>query len=139
MRRRALDSLELSDGTFIPRGSNVAVSAHQAWDAATFENPHEWDGRRFLRRRETPGGERAAELVTTAADSLGFGHGFHACPARFFVADEIKIIMVQLLLHYDWRLPAGAPQSTLTHTFFQIIPDLGAKIEYRRRTPEVLC
>jgi cytochrome P450 len=137
MRRLALDNVELSDGTNIPRGSHVAVSGHQAWDSKTYENPLEWDGRRFLRLRETPGGERAAELVSTGAEHLGFGHGFHACPGRFFAADEIKIMLSQMLLQYDWRLPEGAPQPVARHAFFHVIADPSTQIEYRRRTPEI--
>ncbi|KAI3397101.1 hypothetical protein diail_11244 [Diaporthe ilicicola] len=41
---------------------------------------YDFDGHRFLRMRQTPGKENQAHFVTTGPDSLGFGHGQHACP-----------------------------------------------------------
>ncbi|KAL2286223.1 hypothetical protein FJTKL_07028 [Diaporthe vaccinii] len=38
---------------------------------------------------------------------MGFGHGAHACPGRFFAANEVKIALAHLLMKYDWRLPEG--------------------------------
>jgi cytochrome P450 len=34
---------------------------------------------------------------------MGFGLGDHACPGRFFVANEMKIALAVLLLRYDWK------------------------------------
>lgn len=38
---------------------------------------------------------------------MGFGHGTHACPGRFFAANEVKIALIFTLLNYDWKLPEG--------------------------------
>lgn len=38
---------------------------------------------------------------------MGFGHGIHACPGRFFAANEVKIALIFTLLNYDFKLPEG--------------------------------
>jgi cytochrome P450 len=137
MRRIASEEVEFSDGTFVPRGSSIAVSAEGMWDAKVYDRPREWDGRRFLRLRETAGQEHAAQLVSTSADHLGFGHGQHACPGRFFAGNEAKVILIHLLLKYDWRLPEDAAEPQIRHYAFSLRADPFTKMEYRRRSPEI--
>ncbi|KAF4924062.1 Cytochrome P450 monooxygenase TRI1 [Colletotrichum viniferum] len=136
MQRVAVGDVTLSDGTFIPKGSSVSVSSHALFDANVYENPEKWDGYRFLRMREQPGKENVSQLVSTAPEHLGFGHGKHACPGRFFAANEIKIALVYILLQYEWRLPAGANTSIVD---FGINPVLNPmlELEIRRREEEV--
>jgi cytochrome P450 len=47
-------------------------------------------------------------FTSTAADSLYFGHGKHACPGRFFAATELRLLLAHLVTHYDLRLPDAA-------------------------------
>ncbi|KAB8226878.1 cytochrome P450 [Aspergillus alliaceus] len=49
-----------------------------------------------------------AQLVTASFRHLGFGYRQHACPGRFFAANETKVIFVELLLNLDLELPHGA-------------------------------
>ncbi|KAI8211232.1 Cytochrome P450 monooxygenase [Colletotrichum sp. SAR 10_76] len=100
-----------------------------------------FDGYRFLRLREAAEGEKdedskTAHLVSTSSRHLGFGHGIHACPGRFFAANEIKIALCHILLKYDWKLPDGfQPKAT---TFgMSIIPDPATKFLIRRRKEEL--
>lgn len=139
MRRIASDNVEFSDGTFICRGTSIAASAHSMWDPEVYGKPHEWDGRRFLRMREAAGAgqEHLAQLVSTSPDHLGFGHGQHACPGRFFASNEAKVILIHLLLSYDWRLPAAAPVPRVRSYAFALRADPTVKMEYRRRKPEI--
>ncbi|KAI8294098.1 Cytochrome P450 monooxygenase TRI1 [Colletotrichum sp. SAR 10_98] len=136
MQRVAVSDVTLSDGTFIPKGTSVSVSSHALFDANVYENPEKWDGYRFLRMREQPGKENVSQLVSTAPEHLGFGHGKHACPGRFFAANEIKIALVHILLQYEWRLPAGADTSIVD---LGINPFLNPmlELEIRRREEEV--
>lgn len=60
-----------------------------------------------MRHSGEPGKENTSQLVATTAEHLGFGHGIHACPGRFFAANEVKIALVFALLNYDWKLPEG--------------------------------
>jgi cytochrome P450 len=41
---------------------------------------------------------------------MGFGYGRHACPGRFFAANEIKLILARIVLQYDLRMPGGATE-----------------------------
>lgn len=80
MRRKALVDYTLSDGTFLPKGTNIACNAmsvhHQA---ANYPNPDEFDGSRFARIREDVEDESAKnQLVATSNEYLTFGHGRHA-------------------------------------------------------------
>ncbi|KAK2740064.1 cytochrome p450 monooxygenase [Colletotrichum kahawae] len=136
MQRVAVGDVTLSDGTFIPKGTSVCVSSHALFDANVYENPEKWDGYRFLRMREQPGKENVSQLVSTSPEHLGFGHGKHACPGRFFAANEIKIALVHILLQYEWRLPAGA---NTTITDYGINPCLNPmlELEIRRREEEI--
>ena len=132
MRRVALSKVTLADGTTIPKGSYVAVSAHKMWDEETHEKADQWDGYRFFRRRQIPGEEHSAQLVNTGPDHLGFGHGQHACPGRFFAANEVKIALVHILLKYDWRLPEGVVPKPRAFGF-SLVADPTASVDIRRR------
>lgn len=136
MRRIALETLTLSDGTIIPKGGAIAVSSHRMWDSAVHSEPEKWDPYRFLRMRSTPGRENLAQLVSTSADHPAFGHGAHACPGRFFAANETKIALVYLLLGYEWRLPEGT-EPKIRKFGFSLGTDPNLAMEYRGREAEI--
>lgn len=80
MRRYAEKDIPLSDGSKIPKGAYFLVSyAHQL---ESDQYGGEFDGYRFLNRRQEPAGDGAWQFVTTGPDNLRFGHGTHACPGR---------------------------------------------------------
>ncbi|KAI8302054.1 Cytochrome P450 monooygenase 1 [Colletotrichum sp. SAR11_59] len=120
----------------IQSSMKVAVANTSRHDSTIYENPLEFDGYRFLRMRQTPGKENQAHFVTTSPDSLGFGHGQHACPGRFFAANEVKIAMCHLLLKYDLELVPGSDSSVQVHGF-SLNSNRGAKIRVRRRKEEI--
>ncbi|KAI7784792.1 cytochrome p450 [Diaporthe eres] len=67
---------------------------------------------------------------------MGFGHGAHACPGRFFAANEVKIALAHLLMKYDWRLPEGHdPQDINVGSGVVVNPELRLLV---RRRQEVL-
>jgi cytochrome P450 len=126
----------LSDGTVIPAGMKCAVANTSRHDPALYDNPFGFDGYRFLRMRQTHGKENQAHFVTTSPESLGFGHGQHACPGRFFAANEVKILMCHLLLKYDLELIPGSDSSVQVHGF-SLNSNRGVKVKMRRRKEEV--
>ncbi|OJI79583.1 hypothetical protein ASPTUDRAFT_78935 [Aspergillus tubingensis CBS 134.48] len=132
MRRMALKEVKLSDGTVIPKNGMLAVSAHKLWDDDTYENAASWDGYRFYRVRDDPQRQTQTQLVTTAPENLAFGHGKHACPGRFFVANEVKIVLIYLLLRYDWKLLEGTVPRIFSGGFGMAL-DPTLKIKVRRR------
>jgi cytochrome P450 len=136
MRRVALGDVQISDGTRIRKGEILAVDAGNMWDPAVYENPNKWDGYRFLKLRESAEGQHTAQLVSTSPNHLGFGHGQHACPGRFFAANEVKIIMAQMLLKYDFKLSDGA-EPKLRRSGFSVGADPTMKMMIRRRQEEI--
>lgn len=139
--RQALADVELSDGFVIKKGQRVLGEGTHMWNSEYWKDADKFDGYRFLRLREAAEGDRdedskTAHLVSTSSRHLGFGHGIHACPGRFFAANEIKIALCHILLKYDWKLPHGfQPKAT---TFgMSIIPDPATKFLIRRRKEEL--
>ncbi|RYC58244.1 hypothetical protein CHU98_g7965 [Xylaria longipes] len=136
MQRVADADIRLSDGTVLPKGTRCSVANTSRLDGGTYEEPEKFDGYRFLKMRNDPGKEHAAQFVTTGADSLGFGHGTHACPGRFFAANEVKIALCHLLLKYDMELSEGA-MSNVTWHGFSLNVNQDARIKVRRRKEEI--
>ncbi|GFF24895.1 aldehyde reductase 1 [Aspergillus lentulus] len=136
MRRLALKDIKLSDGTLIPKGSSLLVSSHKMWDPDVYPNPETFDPYRFMRLRETPGHETSAQLVSPSPEHLGFGYGKHACPGRFYAANEVKIALCHILLKYDFKLPDGYTPTVRTRGI-SVSADPSAKLVIRRRQDEI--
>ncbi|OHW97458.1 cytochrome p450 [Colletotrichum incanum] len=138
MHREITKPVTLSNGLELPEGSRIAVSCHRMRDSSVYLDPNRFDGHRYLRMRESlgAGNDGAAHFVSTSPEHLGFGHGQHACPGRFFAANEVKIVLCHLLLKYDWRLAAEAQPKSINFGF-TIEVDPKAKIEIRRRTGDL--
>lgn len=115
--RLAVQDVKLSDGTFIPKNTGVAVSSHRMWDPTLHPNPDQWDGYRFYKIREEPGKQNASQLVSTGPDYLAFGHGQNACPGRFFASNEVKIALIQIIMKYDFELEKDASPQIYKHGF----------------------
>ncbi|CAG7951773.1 unnamed protein product [Penicillium nalgiovense] len=107
MNRLAHKQIVLSDGTVIPKGANMFVSTRILEDDSIYPNASTYDGYRFYKKRQQPGNEHRHQFVTTTSEHFVFGHGIHACPGRFFAANETKIMLLHLLLKYDWKLQSG--------------------------------
>lgn len=46
----------------------------------------------------------AIHPLTTWQKFLGFGHGRHACPGRFFASQEMKLMLAHIVMTYDVRV-----------------------------------
>lgn len=145
--RITTSNVKLSTGHVIPKNTQISIPSwviHNESAALSFSGHtkplSEFDGLRFYNLRNIPGNENRHLFVSTSADSLSFGHGNHACPGRFFASNEIKIILIEVLTHWDlrflgdvkgeggaWRRPKNIFEE------YRCIPDLSAKIEMRRR------
>ncbi|KKY30710.1 putative cytochrome p450 monooxygenase [Diaporthe ampelina] len=71
------------------------------------------------------------------SDHLGFSHGLHACPGRFFAAKEVKMALVHLLFKYEWKTPADWTEHNPENSF-NIGTDPWLKIQIRRREQDVI-
>ncbi|KAI1752691.1 cytochrome P450 [Xylaria castorea] len=136
MQRVANADIHLSDGTVILKGTKCSVANTSRLDGGFYEEPEKFDGYRFLKMRNDPGKEHSAQFVTTGVESLGFGHGTHACPGRFFAANEVKIAFCHLLLKYDLELGESA-LSDVTWYGFALNVNKDARIKVRRRKEEI--
>jgi cytochrome P450 len=136
MQRIALKDITLSDGTVLKKNTIFAVASTCHWDSTYYPDPQKYDGYRFLKMREDPIKGNIAQFVSTSPNHLGFGHGQHACPGRFFASNEVKIIMCHILLKYDWRLAGEQKPKTLTHGF-NLAADHSTKLDIRRRKEEI--
>lgn len=118
-QRKVLKPITLSTGRVIPAGVIIEVPSYShAHDPEINENPDTFDFLRSYRAREQNGidGVRKAsaaaanQMVTVSENNLQFGFGRHACPGRFFAANEIKMIVGRALLDYEIALVGGATE-----------------------------
>ncbi|EXA30099.1 hypothetical protein FOVG_18479 [Fusarium oxysporum f. sp. pisi HDV247] len=119
--RKVIRPFNLSNGQHIPAGVNLELPAGGiAYDENIFPSPNTFDPLRFYNLRQSKNdetsGKKAVEVVASSqfvgvgATSLTFGYGRHACPGRFFAANEIKMILAATLLHYEIKNPPGVDE-----------------------------
>jgi cytochrome P450 len=102
--------LILSDGTKIPRGATLGVPTLSMTDPKIYSNPLNFDGHRFLKLSQQSGSVTKYSFVGTSNEHIFWGHGRHACPGRFFAANEIKILLVHLLQRYEFKFADGGTE-----------------------------
>jgi cytochrome P450 len=104
--RVALKPLTLRDGTFIPKGTFLELPTDAIGrDPEIYPDPDRFDPYRFYRLRQT--GDQNVhrhQFVTVTREDTNFGWGRHSCPGRFFAANEIKLLLVNMLLKYDIKM-----------------------------------
>ena len=131
MKRNALADIKLSNGQMIPKGTRIVVSTSGRLSPEEYGDPLQFDGHRFLRWRGTEK-DNESHLVATGASHLGFGHGRHACPGRFFAANESKVLLCHLLMKYDWKVAPGAPTEPVS-SGFRLAPNPKGNLMVRKR------
>ncbi|KAJ8119184.1 hypothetical protein ONZ43_g3821 [Nemania bipapillata] len=106
------DGLVTEDGIALPKGCTVSFIAYWTQtDGDIFENPFKYDPFRFSRAREAEMDEQgkpglaSLSFVSTGTQNLAFSHGKHACPGRFLVDFELKMIIAYVLMNYDIEFP----------------------------------
>ncbi|ETW81028.1 cytochrome P450 monooxygenase 51 [Heterobasidion irregulare TC 32-1] len=115
MQRHALKPFTFSNGQMVPTGtllSCTSMSVHH--DAENYTNADVFDPWRFSDMREGEGEAAKHQMVSTTPEFLAFGHGKHACPGRFFAANELKAMLAHVVITYDVRFEdGGAPPPNL--------------------------
>ncbi|KAG6332129.1 hypothetical protein ID866_6959 [Astraeus odoratus] len=76
IKRKTMKNITLSDGTFIPKGTYVAVPSHAIHnDSELYENPDTFDPFRFVELRSKDEDNTRYQMVSVNPESLGFGLG----------------------------------------------------------------
>ncbi|KAF3048253.1 hypothetical protein E8E12_011510 [Didymella heteroderae] len=111
--RRVLKGITLSNGQYIPPGVIIEVPSQAVYnDSTIYPDSATFDGFRHykLRRNGSSTDHARNQFVTTNEQNLAFGYGRHACPGRFFAANEIKMIVAKMILDYEIKLPEGVTE-----------------------------
>jgi len=127
------ENIILSDGTLLPKGAHIGLPLYDLWNEQIWANAKTFDGHRFLNMRQHPGEEAKHQFVSTSKEMINFGHGKHACPGRFFAANEIKIALLTLLTYYDMRLLPGSNVPAAVENGVTRSPNPKWQIQYRPR------
>ncbi|KAK0666959.1 putative cytochrome P450 E-class, group IV [Cercophora samala] len=130
LERAVLKDTALPDGRILPRGSQIMVDSTNIWDSNTYPNPDQFDGYRFLRKREA--GDTTSQFVQTSQDFHVFGGGRHICPGRFFASNELKLALAHILLKYDIRFAEGCDPKPIMNGFYAMV-DPTVRLEVKRR------
>jgi cytochrome P450 len=113
-QRQVNKTFTLSNGQVIPKGVTIEVPAlAQQQDSDVFPDADKFNPWRFFQLREKARAQGEVEaaaqnqFVSVNTEHLSFGYGRHACPGRFFAANEIKMIVANTILEYDIKMPEG--------------------------------
>ncbi|KAI0828877.1 cytochrome P450 [Trametes gibbosa] len=132
--RKALIDVTLHDGTVIPRGANVVAAADAMHhDDSVYVDAGVFDPFRFSRLREQDGEGTKHQFVNTSVDYISFGHGKHACPGRFFAANELKALLAFIVLNYDLKLGGDGQRPRNIYWGLNVVPAPNGKVLFRRR------
>ncbi|MCJ1333668.1 hypothetical protein MMC10_010368 [Thelotrema lepadinum] len=123
----------------IPASTNIGCPAQaMLMDSDMYPDPSRFDGFRFSKLRSQPNLDPAesASLQWAAAtlNNMPFGYGRVSCPGRQFASMEIKMIVIELLMQYDFAPLEHRPES-LCHDA-NVLPDRSVKLSMRMRAPE---
>lgn len=134
----------------LPRGSKVGIANFGPQHDESVYGPadapggaFEFDAFRFSRAKENANsgvsegrGEKGSlsglSFVTTGEHYMGFSHGRHACPGRYFANHQLKTLLAQIVLRYEIE-PIEAPRPLNPWLNNSSGPPIGAAIRVRRR------
>ncbi|KAH8660625.1 cytochrome P450 [Xylariales sp. PMI_506] len=132
--RVATSSFSLSDGTWIPRGTHIAVAGEaMARDPNFYKDPDTFNGRRFLDASGRPISPDREFSGIEPGNGM-WGSGRLTCPGRHYASVLSKVIIANLLLKYDISFPEGqkkAPPGTENDA--NILPDMNQNIVFSER------
>ncbi|KAF5379456.1 hypothetical protein D9615_006552 [Tricholomella constricta] len=135
MERVARQPFTFSDGTYIPKGTVITAAAHALHlDETCYQDPSTFDPFRFVDKTKKENAGRKVDMASTHSDFIAFGHGRHACPGRFFAANELKLMLAHVVMRYDIMLEGGSARRPENMWFLtSCIPNPKAEILFRKR------
>lgn len=138
-RKVMVENVETDAGVRIPKGTIFSFLSQPAqMDEDNCSEPGKYDPFRFSRARKATSSScqiKTPSFVTTGPDHLPFGHGKHACPGRFLVDFELKMIIAYILTNYDIKLPKEYENKRPANKWVMEVnmPPGGVKMMVRRR------
>jgi cytochrome P450 len=145
----APDGIVAPNGTTCPYGTTVAVPTNGIHnDPALYEDAAEFKPFRFVEMRETaavadvethPEAKKSTthlinnaklSFVSLSSQYHPFGYGRHACPGRFFAANELKLLLAYMFQNYEFEnQPERPPYKWIGTT---LLPPMTHKVKFRR-------
>ncbi|KAG5962100.1 hypothetical protein E4U56_003488 [Claviceps arundinis] len=133
------EPINLSDGTHLPPGTRVAVPSHAMLQDTLHVPgqfpPAKFDAFRYSALREESDAISKHNFSMTDSSNMAFGYGKYACPGRFYAANEIKLVLTNLLLRYDFKFCDGQGRPRNITIDSDMFPDPRARLCVRTRSP----
>ncbi|KAF8998395.1 cytochrome P450 [Cyathus striatus] len=127
--RKARKDYKLWDGTIIPKGTDIGyhvMPIHR--NTENFPNPDTFDGFRFVNDDG-----RKFGLSSVNNEFLIFSVGKHACPGRYFAANELKMLLSHIVLNYDIKVENEGVRPKDMQLDFNQLPNDKAQVLFRKR------
>lgn len=144
MKKITIKPQALANGIVLPAGTVfevVEIAAHLANPA--FENPAEWDGRRYfdLRQKASSAGASTSKYDWGAAtrDDLNFGYATHMCPGRSAGCSIVKMFIVKFLSRYELCLDDGETERYEDVHFGQFVRKSSVATSFSSSSPFPNC
>nr|CAP07652.1 P450 monooxygenase [Sphaceloma manihoticola] len=132
--------LTLSNGIHLPKGTRIAAPSDAILnDPSLVPGPQPadtFDPFRYINHSTGDAKKTKTNFQTTSLQNMAFGYGKYACPGRFYVANEIKLVLGHLLMHYEFKFPPGMGRPVNSTVDTDMYPDLGARLLVRKRKME---
>ncbi|RDA85087.1 hypothetical protein CP532_3111 [Ophiocordyceps camponoti-leonardi (nom. inval.)] len=133
LARLVLKPYTFSNGLHVPEGTYIFTpNSPLLQDERFYKEPHKFDGLRFARMRNDVKLRASCPLTATSEHSMHFGIGRNACPGRFMVSDEVKLVMIHLLLNMELAMENFGPRPKNVAFGKFMLPDMKAKIWLKR-------
>ena len=141
----AKDGVTLPDGLHIKQGNMVSIPSYPIQRGADYySEPDIYFPRRFFPNETKTSSDEATKddakdrkttstnIVDTSLTFLNYGHGKHACPGRFFAANELKLIFAYMATHYDIQPLSERPGNLELGSFVAANPNGVIKVRRRK-------
>lgn len=128
-----MEAITLHDGVTLPVGAHFEMAIVPIQRDST-ENPDEFDGLRYYRKRLDPAEAHKWQFATTNAQILHFGHGKQGCPGRFMASNVIKMVLALVLLNYDLKFPEGQGRPRSLPAFEYSFPNPKGRVLFKERS-----
>lgn len=125
---------KFKDGLEIPAGTTMVFPGyHHNFDPIVHPDPDTFDAKRHLRKRQESNTHKF-HFASVSDDMLNWGSGRHSCPGRFFAQETLKLMIIHLLEHYEFKHAEETKEVPrfLPNNLF-IIPNPALPVLFRER------